>query len=176
MYVRTISRKNKNGSTVTYVQLAHNVRDPESGQPKANVIYTFGRSDELDIEAIKRLTRSLSRFLSPEDALQTRATLGGEQLPITLLKSVPFGGAYLLRQLWETLGIHRVLKECLEERSFTAPVEWAAFAMTANRALAPNSKRGVEEWVGHDVALGNPEPIDLQHLYPIFRSSRVWKM
>gem|GEM_PF-6934943 len=30
MYVRTISRKNRDGSTVTYVQLAHNVRDLQS--------------------------------------------------------------------------------------------------------------------------------------------------
>ncbi len=37
--------------------------------------------------------------------------------------------------------------------------------MVANRALAPDSKRGVEEWVREDVALGNPEPIELQHLY-----------
>ena len=37
--------------------------------------------------------------------------------------------------------------------------------MAANRALAPDSKRGVEEWIQEDVALGNPEPIDLQHLY-----------
>ena len=37
--------------------------------------------------------------------------------------------------------------------------------MVANRALAPDSKRGVEEWVSEDVALGNPEPISLQHLY-----------
>jgi transposase len=37
--------------------------------------------------------------------------------------------------------------------------------MVANRALAPDSKRGVEEWVREDVALGNPEPIGLQHLY-----------
>ena len=37
--------------------------------------------------------------------------------------------------------------------------------MVANRALAPDSKRGVEEWVREEVALGNPEPIFLQHLY-----------
>ena len=165
MYVRTISRKNKDGSTVTYVQLAHNVRDPQSGQAKANVLHTFGRSDDLDVAAIKRLTRSLCRFLSPEDAVQTRAISEGENVPLTFLKSVPLGGAYLLRSLWETLGLHAVLKDCLKERSFTSPVEWAAFAMTANRALAPDSKRGVEEWVREDVALGNPEPINLQHLY-----------
>jgi transposase len=37
--------------------------------------------------------------------------------------------------------------------------------MVANRALAPDSKRGVEEWVREDVALGSPEPLSLQHLY-----------
>ncbi len=31
MYVRTISRKNKDGSVTTYVQLADNVWDPENG-------------------------------------------------------------------------------------------------------------------------------------------------
>jgi transposase len=165
MYVRTISRKNKDGSVVTYVQLAHNVRDPQSGQPKANVLHTFGRSDDLDVDGIKRLTRSLCRFLSPEDAVQTQAITEGKEVPLTFHKSIPMGGAYLLRSLWEKLGLHAVLKDCLKERSFTSPVEWAAFAMTANRALAPDSKRGVEEWVREDVALGNPEPIDLQHLY-----------
>ena len=165
MYVRTISRKNKDGSTVTYVQLAHNVRDPQSGQPKANVLHTFGRSDDLDVAAIKRLTRSLCRFLSPEDAVQMRAASEGDTVPLTFLKSVPMGGAYLLRSLWEALGLHTVFQQCLKERSFSSPVEWAAFAMTANRALCPDSKRGVEEWVRDDVALGNPDPIDLQHLY-----------
>lgn len=165
MYIRTISRKNKNGSVVTYVQLAHNVRDAQSGQPKANVLHTFGRSDELDVEAIKRLTRSLCRFLSPEDALQVQANVDGQAVPLTISKSLSFGGAYLLRNLWETLGLHTVLKDCLKERSFTSPVEWVAFAMVANRALAPDSKRGVEEWVREDVALGNPEPIEIQHLY-----------
>jgi transposase len=165
MYIRTISRKNKNGSVVTYVQLAHNVRDVQSGQPKANVLHTFGRSDELDVGAIKRLTRSLCRFLSPEDALQVQANVDGQAVPLTISKSLSFGGVYLLRNLWETLGLHTVLKDCLKERSFTSPVEWAAFAMVANRALAPDSKRGVEEWVREDVALGNPEPIEIQHLY-----------
>lgn len=165
MYVRTISRKNKNGSVVTYVQLAHNVRDPETGQPKANVLHTFGRTDSLDIDAIKRLTKSLCRFLSPQDALQVQASAEGQAVPLSISRSMSFGGAYLLRHLWETLGLHRVLKDCLKERSFTSPVEWAAFAMVANRALAPDSKRGVEEWVREDVALGNPQPIELQHLY-----------
>ncbi|MDD5524657.1 MAG: IS1634 family transposase [Smithella sp.] len=164
MYVRTISRKNKSGTTTTYVQLAHNVRDPQSGQPRADVLYSFGRADSLDVDAIRRLTKSLSRFLSPEEALKIQGATDGDT-PLRFIGSYPMGGAYLLRALWEQLGIPDALSQCMKDRSFTSPVEWAAFAMTANRALAPDSKRGVEEWVREDVALGNPETIELQHLY-----------
>lgn len=163
MYVRTISRKNKDGSTTTYVQLAHNVRDPQTGFARANVLYTFGRADSLDIEAIRRLVKSLCRFLSPEDALQVQAQMDSQAL--RFVKSLPMGGAFVLRALWERLGLEKVLVQSLKSREFQSPVEWAIFAMVANRALAPDSKRAVEEWVREDVALGNPEPISLQHLY-----------
>ena len=165
MYVRTISRKNKDGSTTTYVQLAHNVWDPQAGHAKANVLYTFGRADSLDLESIRRLVKSLCRFLSPEDALQAQACLGKESPALRFLKSLPLGGAFVLRALWERLGLHDVLVQAVREREFQSPVEWAIFSMVANRALAPDSKRGVEEWVRQDVALGNPEPLGLQHLY-----------
>jgi len=160
MYVRTISRKNKDGSVTTYVQLAHNVRDPKSGFARAQVLHTFGRADSLDLAAIQRLVKSLCRFISPEDALKARGSAA-----LRFIKSRRMGGAYLLRQIWERLGLQTVLNEALAERHFDAPVEWAIFAMVANRALAPDSKHGVEDWVSEDVALGNPEPISLQHLY-----------
>jgi len=153
-----MSRKNKNGSTTTYVQLAHNVRDETTGVPKAQVLYTFGRLDSLDIEAIKRLIGSLSRFVSPEAAEREVAALA-------FIKSAPLGGAYLLRALWEKIGIPALFTKVLKGRNFSSPVEWAVFAMVANRALAPDSKRGVEEWAREDVALGNPEPLALHHLY-----------
>jgi len=70
-----------------------------------------------------------------------------------------------LRKLWERLGLEEMLTQALREREFVSPVEWAIFAMVSNRALAPDSKPGVEEWAREDVALGNPEPISLQHLY-----------
>jgi transposase len=161
MYVRTISRKNKDGSTTTYVQLAHNIRDPQSGFARAQVLYTFGRSDSLDVDAIRRLVRSLCRFISPEEALEAQ----GSTQALRFIKSAPLGGAYLLRHIWERLGLQAVLAKALKGRDFIFAVEWAIFAMVANRALAPDSKRGVEDWVREDVALGNPEPISLQHLY-----------
>jgi len=162
MYVRTIKRQNKDGSVVEYVQLAHNTRHPEKGYAKAEVIYSFGRRDQLDVEAIKRLVHSLCRFISPEDALQLQANSRGA---LKFITSRPAGGAYLLRSLWERINIRLCLERALKDRCFTAPVEEALFALVANRALAPTSKLAVEEWADKDVYLGNQRPIQVQHLY-----------
>ncbi len=162
MYVRTVTRKNKNKPDVSYIQLAHNVRDKKTGQVKANVLYNFGRADQLDVGAIRRLVRSLSRFLTPEEALQVQ---GGIDQGFEFLGSRPQGGAWVLRRLWERLHLDRAMKEALRDRAFSSPVEWAIFAMVANRALAPSSKLAVEEWVREDVVLGNDEQIKVQHLY-----------
>ena len=122
MYIRTISRKNKDGSAVTYVQLAHNTWDTQSRCAKAQVLHTFGRTDELDTAALKRLAKSISRFLTPEDAIRVNASMGGAVAPLNILRSVPLGGAYLLRALWEQLRIPHALSQCMKDRSFTSPV------------------------------------------------------
>jgi transposase len=162
MYIRIVTRKNKNRPDVAYIQLAHNVRDEKSGQVKANILYNFGRADQLDVAAIRRLVRSLSRFLSPEEMLQAQGEASGA---LRFLWSRPMGGAWVLRRLWERLNLDRAMKEALRDRAFSSPVEWAIFAMVANRALAPSSKLAVEEWVREDVVLGNDDKIKVQHLY-----------
>ena len=73
MYVRTIKRKNKDGSTVEYIQLAHNVWNSEKGFAQAQVLYSFGRREQLDVDAIRRLISSLCRFLDPEDEVSAKA-------------------------------------------------------------------------------------------------------
>ena len=161
MYVRTIQRKNKDGSCVEYVQLAHNAWNPEKGFAQAEVIYSFGRKDQLDIEAIKRLVNSLCRFLGPEDALTLQANE-----PLAFVRSRPAGGAYLLKALWDRLHIGTCLKAALKDRQFTAPVEQALFAMVANRALSPCSKLAIEQWAAEEVFLGGEEsPLQVQHFY-----------
>ena len=69
MYLRESRRKNRDGSTVSYLQLAHNERNPETGVPVARVVHSFGRAETVDREALARLVRSISRFLTPEQAL-----------------------------------------------------------------------------------------------------------
>ena len=61
MYLRTIQRHNKDGSTVRYVQLAHNHRKGTSTQ--AEVLLQLGREDRLDMEGLRRLVGSISRYL-----------------------------------------------------------------------------------------------------------------
>jgi len=161
MYVRTIKRKNKDGSEVEYVQLAHNSRHPEKGYTRAEVIHSFGRRDQLDVAGLKRLIGSLSRFITPEDAQDVVAT--GQNLKFE--SSKPAGGAFLLKGLWKRIGIDKCLSQALEDRSFTTPVADAVFAMVANRALAPRSKLAVEEWASKDVHLDIEQPLRVQHFY-----------
>lgn len=161
MYIRTIKRKNKDGSEVEYIQLANNVWDKDKGFAQAQVIHSFGRRDQLDVEALKRLVKSMSRFLDPEDSLQIEHQ--DEQLKI--ISSRPAGGAHLLKALWKRLHIDDCLKKAVDGRSFTAPIADAIFAMVANRALTPSSKLAIEQWAVEEVYLGEHEPLQVQHFY-----------
>jgi len=60
---------------VSYLQLAHNERHPISGNPVAKVIHNFGRADKVDRAALARLVSSISRFLTPEQAVAAAALL-----------------------------------------------------------------------------------------------------
>jgi len=164
MYIRTIKRKNKDGSVVEYVQLAHNVRHPGKGYPKAEVVYSFGRREQLDIEALKRLVNSISRFFSPEDQIKLQAKNSSPE-PIDFIRSRPAGGTYLLKALWDRLNIGKRLAAALDARNFTAPMENALFAMVANRALAPSSKLSIEQWAANAVYLGSEDQLQVQHFY-----------
>ena len=64
MYLRETKRTNRDGSVVAYLQLAHNERSPETGNPIARVIHNFGRAENVDRQALARLVSSISRFHS----------------------------------------------------------------------------------------------------------------
>lgn len=165
MYIRQITRKNKDGSKVTYVQLAHNERDPQKGCAVAKIIYNFGRIDELDIDQLKRLVGSISRFLSPEDDLATKAAINLGVKDVKFKSCRSFGGIYLLAALWQQLHLEQILEKDLKQSKFQVPIGRAVFAMVANRCLAPSSKLAVTEWIERDVHIPGLEEIDVQVLY-----------
>lgn len=153
MYLRITSRTNKNGSQAAYVQLAHNIRDPKTKTPKAEILFNFGRREEVDLEALRRLVRSITRFLGPEDELKA-ATSAVEGEPVRFIESRPMGAAWLLRGLWERLKIDRDLRQVATRQGVKLPgwVEGAIFGMVANRALDPCAKHALPDWLETSVA------------------------
>src|SRR5690606_14591180 len=164
MYIRRVTRKNKDGSRVSYIQLAHNVWDPMAKYAKAKVIYSFGREDELDMAVLERLAQSINRFLTPEEALKSQQKIG--DTAEFLFRSVKqLGGIWLFDQLWKKLGMDTILEEIFKERKHEINLERAIFAMVANRALAPSSKLGMEEWISEDVYLPGLSSVHCHQLY-----------
>lgn len=163
MYIRVTGRKNKDGSTVRYVQLAHNYWDKEANCSKTQVLYSFGREEQVDPEALKRLVQSINRYLGPEEVLKAEGEANAA--PLSFISSRPLGGSWTLDMLWQKLGIKDVLKKLLQVRKFEAPVERALFALIANRALAPKSKLAVENWVSEEVYIDDLNEIPVHHLY-----------
>ena len=106
MYVKTTSRKIKDGAEVRYLHLAHNQWDSAKQRSVPQVIYSFGREDALDRDAIKRLVASLSRLLDPADALA--ATAGSD---LVFLESRPLGGVHVLDALWRRLNIDKIMRQ-----------------------------------------------------------------
>ncbi len=149
MYLRETKRRNRDGSTVSYLQLAHSERHPVTGVPSAKVIHNFGRADAVDRDALARLVASISRFLDPAQAIEAAHT--GE---IEILDSRRFGGAWLLGQLWERLGIGAALHRVAAERRLDVEAtERVLFALVAQRALEPASKLAATSWVGERVVI-----------------------
>ena len=136
MYLRESSRRNKDGSKVTYLQLAHNERHPKTGSPVAKVIHNFGRKDKVDKEALARLVSSISRIL---DLPMTESSVASSDVEI--VDSRRLGGAFVLDQMWERLGIADALRSAAKGRRIDADVvERICFALVAQRCLEPASK------------------------------------
>ena len=155
MYLRSTPRRNKDGSEVRYLQLAHNVWDPQLRRSKVQVVYNFGREDHANREALQRLVASVTRFLDPGAALAAAA----DGLEFT--ESRPLGGTWALDALWSRLGIGPAMRKLLKGRRLDESAERVLFALVANRALAPSSKLAAARWISQDVLVtGLPATTD----------------
>ena len=146
MFLREVKRRNKNGTQASYLQLVHNQWDPAARASRTRILYSFGRTDQVERAAIQRLIASLSRLLDPATAF--KATASSE---LTFLASRPLGGAHLLDGMWHRLGIDKVMGKLLKGRRLDSRVERVLFALVANRALDASSKLAAAGWVNDDV-------------------------
>jgi hypothetical protein len=142
MFVRTATRRNKDGSAVRYLQLVHNEWDPAAKAARMKVLHNFGREDQVDKAAIERLAGSLCRLLDPGRAAALR------EPGLSYQGSVAYGGPWLLDQLWQRLGIAAILAARLGQTRRDPAAERVLFALVANRALDPSSKLAAAHWVG----------------------------
>ena len=146
MYLRTTQRRNKDGSTVRYVQLAHNRR--VDGVTQAEVLVPLGREDALDRDGLVRLVASINRYLGlpqagmPADAVE----LVGDGLTVT--ESRPMGTAHLLDGLWRQLGVDTALRRGARG----PPVHHRCGAGAVRAGREPGDRPGLEarrRGVGH---------------------------
>jgi hypothetical protein len=136
------TRRNKDGTAVRYLQLAHNEWDPATKTSRPKVLHSFGREDQLDRDAVKRLVASLSRLLDPATALAAAAPA-----ELAFVSSRPVGGTLVLDALWRRVGIDTAMTRLLAGRKLDPRVERVLFALVANRALEPGSKLAAARWV-----------------------------
>ena len=108
MYLRTIQRRNRDGSVVRYLQLAHNHRKGTSTQ--AEVLVSLGREDQLDVEGLRRLVGSIGRYLDGTRGLPAASPVAGAGVSgLVVESSRPIGATWLLDGLWQQLGIAEAL-------------------------------------------------------------------
>ncbi len=159
MYLRTVT-----SGRHEYVQMCHNHREGGSGPSRTRVLFSFGRKDQLDVEALRRLVASISRYLDPAEAAEVRAAAGVE-LDARFLGAKHVGGTHLLDGVWQRLGIGSGLEKLLKKRGYRTPIERLLFALVANRALDPGSKLAVESWVADEAHVEGLAEVDVHQLY-----------
>jgi transposase len=163
VYLRQTKRSNKDGTVAHYLQLAHNVRDPDSGVVSAKILHSFGRAEHLERDALERLIGSIARYLDQDPPLLASVSGSGE---VEAVDARNLGGAWVLDQLWRRLGIDQAIVKVAKGRKFDAShMERVLFALVASRVLAPSSKLEATRWIADDVHIDGLDQVDADGCY-----------
>ncbi len=170
MYLRTSKRKNKDGTTVAYYQLAHNKRHPVTKNPVPKIIHSFGRADRVDRDLLVRLCKSIARVCNLEvidpihDRLPEERSTGFPK-DLRWIKALSYGPVLVIEAIWKRLGINRTFRNIQKAEKLKVPYERALLAMVANRLCEPESKLGVwDRWL-EKVYLPSCQSLKLEQMY-----------
>ena len=111
LYVRRTVRKRKDDAEVAYLALAHNER--VNGTSSTRVLLNFGREDQLDPDALRRLVSSLTRYLGDPAPYADDPDADPSAVGLSVTESKSVGGVWLLDALWHQLGIDAALGKVL---------------------------------------------------------------
>src|SRR4051794_41942482 len=120
MYLREVVSPRKRGPDTRYLQLVEGERDTQ-GRVQTRILHSFGRTDQLDLEQIRRLVDQLSRYL---DSAAPVPTSGME-----VTRTWTFGGTHLLDSLWRGLAPKQFFFPSLPARSVAPPGGGALFSL-----------------------------------------------
>jgi hypothetical protein len=171
VYLRRSSRTNKDGTTTSYLSLAHNYRDPDTGVSKPKILHSFGREDDLDPQALHRLMASIARHL---DVAVPGSIDAGDPAALDLepIDGRDLGGVWVLDQLWNRLQIGAEIRKLARSPKHrpgrkldVALLERILFALVAGRALAPSSKLEATRWIREEVHIAGLAEVDHTSCY-----------
>ena len=156
MYLREVKRRNKEGAEVVYYQLAESVYDKARRQARVRVVHTFGRADEVDAEALRRLSSSLLKACGP-----------APDPPVETERTYDLGLVHVVGTLWENLGVGPALRRQMAEwKRHKHPFDRILMALTAYRLDDPVSKRGCYEyWLPERVWMPESSAWKLEEFY-----------
>jgi transposase len=165
MYLRTTRQRRKHGPDAIYYQLAENYYHKTRRRSETRVIYTFGRADQVDPEALRRLAQSILRVVNDEQIDLAARTFPPDVGIDDIEQVYTYGVLYVARALWEEVGIGPLLRAKMQQTSCEAPHEMALLAMTANRLARPMSKLACyDQWLD-DVYWPEAHALALEHFY-----------
>ena len=136
--------------TVRYVSLAQAGRR-DGGKAKAETLISLGREDRLDVDGLRRLVGSISRYLGQADPADGQQSGLSDGLGVTDTR--PVGSTWLLDALLSRLDIADALREVLGDRRFSTDVDRVLFALVATLAVAPSPELAAAEWATCDAVI-----------------------
>jgi len=157
MFAKILKRKNKDGTTRSYLHIVKSVW--KNGQSRHEKIANLGRVDELIANGtIDKLTE---KFAELSDKL---LLLNLNKNNNKIENSKEYGAILVYRKLWQELGYDKILKKYLSKTGKNPNLAEAILCMVANRLIAPGSKRKASSWI-NDVYDCQWNKLELQHFY-----------
>jgi transposase len=137
MYPRTVKVRSSSGSIHEYIRIVEAYR--EDGKVKQRVVADLGRKDLL-VEILPQLRRLLTGDADLEAGDSTTPQLGDAS---------NWGPVLVVRALFDQLGLWAILDQHLGKAK-GVPFADRAFALVANRLIAPASEHGLAGWLETD--------------------------
>lgn len=183
MYIRADKRKKRDGTSVCYLTLAHNVRESCVGtdgkkktRSKPVIFARLGLEEDLDEGMVRSARDAFDRYLQKRfgDKGQSAATvkdasseLADVSSLVKVLATRQFGMSVAVEAIWRDLGLQEVFSTLATQEGCQFPLERVVFSMVLNRLVDPVSKRACNEWVRNEAWIDglDGESLDVQHFY-----------